>query len=79
MRHCIAAGARPLVAHKQQRHAAIHQLRPQGHSLTAISWQLGVCFRTVQRYAAVSAVLAGILTRCPELVRCAATSPRSPP
>jgi len=45
---------RPLVARKQQRHAAIHQLRAQGHSLTAISRQLGVCFRTVQRYAAAS-------------------------
>jgi transposase len=45
---------RPLVARKQQRHAAIHQLRAQGQSLTAISRQLGVCFRTVQRYAAAS-------------------------
>ncbi|GAA2557149.1 ISL3-like element IS466 family transposase [Winogradskya consettensis] len=42
---------RPLVARKQQRHAAIQQLRAQGLSLTAISRQLGVCFRTVQRYA----------------------------
>ncbi len=46
--------ARPLVARKQQRHAAIQQLRAQGHSLTAISRQLGVCFRTVQRYAAAN-------------------------
>jgi hypothetical protein len=45
---------RPLVTRKQQRHAAIQQLRAQGHSLTAISQQLGVCFRTVQRYAAAS-------------------------
>ena len=44
----------PLVARKQQRHAAIQQLRAQGHSLTAISRQLDVCFRTVQRYAAAS-------------------------
>jgi transposase len=45
---------RALVARKQQRHAAIQQLRTQGHSLTAISRQLGVCFRTVQRYAAAN-------------------------
>jgi transposase len=45
---------RALVARKQQRHAAIQQLRAQGHSLTAISRQLGVCFRTVQRYAAAN-------------------------
>ena len=45
---------RPLVTRKQQRHAAIQQLRDQGHSLTAISRQLGVCFRTVQRYSATS-------------------------
>jgi transposase len=45
---------RVLVARKQQRHAAIHQLRDQGHCLTAISRQLGVCFRTVQRYAAAN-------------------------
>jgi hypothetical protein len=51
---------RPLVARKQQRHAAIQQLRSQGHSLTAISRQLGVCFRTVQRYA--SANLDDLLT-----------------
>ena len=43
-----------MVARKQQRHVTIHQLRAQGHSLTAISRQLGVCFRTVQRYAAAS-------------------------
>jgi transposase len=45
---------RPLVARKQQRYTAIHQMRDQGHSLTAISRQLGVCFRTVQRYAAAN-------------------------
>lgn len=45
---------RLLVAREQQRHAAVQQLHNQGHSLTAISRQLGLCFRTVQRYAAVS-------------------------
>ncbi|MGX6607111.1 helix-turn-helix domain-containing protein [Micromonosporaceae bacterium Da 78-11] len=45
---------RPLVTRKQQRHAAIQQLRAQGQSLTAISRQLGVCFRIVQRYPAAN-------------------------
>ena len=47
---------RPLLARKQQRHAAIQQLRTQGLSLTAISRQLGLCFRTVQRYAAATSL-----------------------
>ncbi|WP_433613045.1 transposase [Dactylosporangium sp. CA-139114] len=45
---------RPLLARKQQRHATIQQLRTQGHSLAEISRQLGVSFRTVQRYAAAN-------------------------
>jgi transposase len=47
---------RRLVARKQRQHAAIQQLRDQGYSLTAISRQLGVCFRPVQRYAAAASI-----------------------
>ncbi|GAA1581329.1 hypothetical protein [Actinoplanes couchii] len=46
--------SRPLMARKLQRHAAIQQLRAEGHSLTAPSQQLDMCFRTVQRYAATN-------------------------
>ncbi|MEU2036958.1 ISL3 family transposase [Nocardia amamiensis] len=43
-----------LVTRLRERHAAVHRLRAEGLSLNAIGRELGVCFRTVQRYAAAA-------------------------
>lgn len=43
-----------LVTRVRERHATVHRLRDEGLSLNAIGRELGVCFRTVQRYAAAA-------------------------
>lgn len=43
-----------LVTRVHERHAAVQQLRAEGLSLNAIGRNLGLCFRTVQRFAAAT-------------------------
>ncbi|MEU4345017.1 ISL3 family transposase [Nocardia sp. NPDC023852] len=43
-----------LVTRMRERHAMVHQLHAEGLSLNAIGRELGLCFRTIQRYAAAA-------------------------
>jgi transposase len=61
---------RPIVARFQERYAQVQELRAQGDSLNSISRDLGLAFRTVQRFAYATSVddlLAPSLARASKL------------